>query len=121
MTQKEIKQLAEKIYEEYIFGGIGRPKYGVDFDKRHIIQALEMMVHKTREWHAKNLQKARVSGSLLADIRQAVADYMRKEGCSCCRDYEGHKINEARLGKLLKVKKYNDGSGYDFSKYRSKQ
>jgi hypothetical protein len=72
MTQKEIKQLAEKIYEEYIFGGIGRPKYGVDFDKRHIIQALEMMVHKTREWHAKNLQKAHVTGSSLTDIRQPV-------------------------------------------------
>jgi hypothetical protein len=54
MTQIEIKQLAEKIYEEYIFGGKGRPAYGVDFDKRHIIEALEMMVHKTREWQAKN-------------------------------------------------------------------
>ena len=69
----------------------------------------------------KKLRIAHVSGSLLADVRQAVADYMRTEGCSCCRDYEGHKINEARLGKLLKVKKYDDGSGYDFSKYRSKQ
>ena len=68
-----------------------------------------------------NSIKQCVSGSLLADVRQAVADYMRTEGCSCCRDYEGHKINEARLGKLLKVKKYDDGSGYDFSKYRSKQ
>ena len=56
----------------------------------------------------------------LSEIRKAVADYMKTEGCSCCRDYEGHKINEDRLGKLLNIKKYADGSGYDFSKYRSK-
>ena len=65
--------------------------------------------------------KPPVSGSLLAEIRQAVADYMKTEGCSCCGDYEGHKVNAERLGKLLKVKKYDDGSGYDFSKYRSQK
>ena len=53
-------------------------------------------------------------------IRRAIADYMRSEGCSCCRDIEGHEINEARIAKLLKVKKDSDGSGYDFSKYRTK-
>lgn len=52
-----------------------------------------------------------------AEIREAVANYMRSEGCSCCRDYDAHKEHEARLAKLLNVKMYSDKSGYDFSKH----
>lgn len=55
----------------------------------------------------------------IKEIRQAVADYMYSEGCSCCRDYDAHEINAARLGKLLKVPMYDDKSGYEFSKFRS--
>lgn len=50
-------------------------------------------------------------------IRNAVADYMRSEGCSCCRDHEGHERNAERLALLLDVPRYADGSGYDFSKF----
>lgn len=57
---------------------------------------------------------------LKRELREAVANYMRSEGCSCCRDYEAHKEHEATLAKLLNVKKYNDNSGYYFSKYQSK-
>jgi len=53
-------------------------------------------------------------------LRTAVADYMGSEGCSCCQDYDGHKKHKAALAKLLNVKKYSDGSGYDFDQYRSK-
>lgn len=56
---------------------------------------------------------------LRAELRNAIADYMRSEGCSCCRDYEKHEESAARLGKLLNVPKYSDGDGYNFSKYRS--
>ena len=55
----------------------------------------------------------------LTKIRRAVADYMQTEGCSCCQDYEGHQEHRATLGKLLKVAKYTDRSGYDFSRYRT--
>ncbi len=55
---------------------------------------------------------------LLAEIRRAVADYMHSEGCSCCRDYEGHKTHEATLARLLRVPKFSDSSGYNFSKFR---
>lgn len=55
-----------------------------------------------------------------AELRQAVADYMRSEGCSCCRDMKAHEIHAARLAKLLKVQKYADSSGYDFCRYMSK-
>lgn len=67
------------------------------------------------------LRKGAVSGSLLADIRQAVADYIATEGCSCCRDTDGHDKAMERLGKLIKMKKYDDGSGFDYGRYRSKQ
>lgn len=52
-------------------------------------------------------------------IRTAIADYMRSEGCSCCRDVDAHKIHKEVIAKLLNVKKYSDGSGYDFSLYRT--
>jgi len=55
----------------------------------------------------------------LKNIRQAVADYMYSEGCGCCRGSQ-HPENAERLGKLLRVPKFKDGSGRDFSKYRSK-
>jgi len=52
-------------------------------------------------------------------VRQAIADYMRSEGCSCCQDTETHKAHEEQIAKLLNVSKYDDESGYNFSKYRS--
>lgn len=57
----------------------------------------------------------------LVKIRRAVADYMRSEGCSCCRDREAHEQHAAALAKLLRVPKYEDGSGYDFARYRTKE
>lgn len=56
----------------------------------------------------------------LVEIRQAIADYMASEGCSCCQDADEHKANEYRIGKLLQVPSYSDGSGFDFSKFRTK-
>jgi len=57
----------------------------------------------------------------IAAIRTAVADYMRSEGCSCCRNIEAHREHEATLAKLLRVPKYSDGSGYDFEPFRTKE
>lgn len=53
-------------------------------------------------------------------VRTAIADYMQSEGCSCCRDEEGHKIHEQILAKLLNVPKYSDKSGFDFGKFKTK-
>ena len=55
----------------------------------------------------------------LAKVRQAVADYMGSEGCGCCQKTFEHDAHTAALGKLLKVKKYSDGSGYDFRRHRT--
>lgn len=53
------------------------------------------------------------------DIRRALADYIASEGCSCCRDTEAHDEAAERLGKLLGIPKYSDGSGRDFVKFRT--
>lgn len=60
---------------------------------------------------------AKKQKSRLAEIRKAIADYMRSEGCNCCRDCEAHEEARGRLGKLLNIRKYEDGSGYDFYSY----
>ncbi len=57
----------------------------------------------------------------IAEIRTAIADYMRSEGCSCCRDFDGHQENKKRLAELLNVPPYDDNSGYDFTPFRSKE
>lgn len=54
----------------------------------------------------------------LEAVRQAVAEYMYSEGCSCCRDIDAHSVNKKRLAELLNVPLYSDGSGYDFSLFR---
>lgn len=55
----------------------------------------------------------------LEKIRQAVADYMYSEGCSCCRREEVHQDSKATLANLLKVPMYKDKSGYDFYSFRT--
>lgn len=57
---------------------------------------------------------------LIEKIRQAFADYRFSEGCSCCRDIEAHEKAEQRLAKLLQADPYDDHSGWDWSKYRTK-
>jgi hypothetical protein len=52
-------------------------------------------------------------------VREAIANYMSSEGCSCCRDIEQHKINAEVLAKLLDVPPYEDGSGYNFYQFCS--
>lgn len=56
---------------------------------------------------------------LRAELRNAVADYIGSEGCSCCQNIDEHKQAEERVARLLNVPKYKDGSGYDFGKYKS--
>jgi hypothetical protein len=51
-------------------------------------------------------------------LRQAVADYIGSEGCSCCQGDE-HDQHAKRLAELLDVPPYSDGSGYDFSPFRT--
>lgn len=55
------------------------------------------------------------------DIRQAFADYVKSEGCSCCQDIDAHKDAAKKLGKLLNAKQYDDGSGYNFYAYASEK
>lgn len=61
-----------------------------------------------------------MSMTKLQKIRQAFADYVASEGCSCCQNIEAHTEAAAKLGKLLHVDPYEDGSGYDFRRYRTR-
>jgi hypothetical protein len=54
-------------------------------------------------------------------VRRMIADYMRTEGCDYCQDIDGHKVAKERLTKLLNVSMYDDESGYDFRRFRSKE
>ena len=55
------------------------------------------------------------------EIRQAFADYHATEGCSCCEDINGHEKADNRLAELLNPEPYNNGSGFAWEKYQSKQ
>lgn len=55
---------------------------------------------------------------MIATLRTAVADYMHSEGCSCCRG-KNHEKHAERLGWLLDVPMYEDGSGYNFAQFRT--
>ncbi len=56
----------------------------------------------------------------LIKIRQALADYIQSEGCSCCQDKDRHGEAAEALAALLSVPMYKDRSGYDFGKFQSK-
>lgn len=58
---------------------------------------------------------------LIAKIRQAIANYMSSEGCSCCENSDSHKKHAEILAKLLCVPKYKDGSGYNFGRFETKK
>ena len=75
--------------------------------------------HFLKHWYYRVVAPCLKSDGWIPEIREAVADYMFSEGCSCCRDINAHIEHEKRLGELLFVDPYSDGSGYDFSKYRS--
>ena len=66
-------------------------------------------------------QSAHKKGPSIMVMRRAIADYMRTEGCSCCRDIDGHEKAKKRLAKLLNVPQYDDGSGFDFYRFSTKE
>lgn len=51
------------------------------------------------------------------EVRQCLADYMSHVDRGYSHNYNKLCDSEERLAKLLKVEKYKDGSGFNFSKY----
>jgi len=73
-------------------------------------------------WPMMNCQRGKTMArpkTEVAKIRHALADYMRAEGCSCCRNSEAHQAAAERLARLLRVPKYQDGSGYNFARFET--
>lgn len=56
---------------------------------------------------------------IIEKVRQAVADLLASDGCNCCRDVGGYTKAQEDLALLLAVPAFKDGSGYDFSLFRS--
>jgi len=56
-----------------------------------------------------------------SEIREAVANYMYSEGCSCCQDVDAHAEHKKRLAELLNVPAWDDDSGYNFSQFKTNQ
>lgn len=54
-----------------------------------------------------------IPNDVLAELRRAFADYVSSEGCSCCQNTEAHAEAMARMGQLLSLEPYDDGSGYN--------
>ena len=50
----------------------------------------------------------------LFELRNLVAILYCASGCSCCQDTETWNATAEKLGKLLDIPAYDDGSGYDF-------
>jgi hypothetical protein len=57
----------------------------------------------------------------LEELRRAFGNYVRSEGCGCCRDQDSHEDAAKEMGRLLRVPKYKDGSGYDFYQFATEE
>lgn len=51
------------------------------------------------------------------EVRQAFADYVASEGCSCCRNTEAHEESFDTIAMLLNIPRYKDGSGWNVYKF----
>ena len=102
----------DKINNNFVF----QPSYIFDLDEIPILQfdTIELNYYNGRSVDKKFAKKEN------RNIRQAFADYTKAEGCSCCRDNEGHELANKRLAELLNCEKYEDGSGFNWNKYRTK-
>jgi hypothetical protein len=49
-------------------------------------------------------------------IKEALANYMQSEGCSCCQG-SNHDEHKKVLAELLNIPMYKDKSGYNFNKF----
>ena len=66
-------------------------------------------IHTTKDLHESIANKER-----LIEAKKAFSDYVKSEGCSCCRDSEAHEKAAAKIAAALGFEKYADGSGFDF-------
>ena len=67
-----------------------------------------------------NGNRSTIPFKFMDELRCYLAEYIYSEGCGCCEDHERHEEYANKLGKLLNVPKYKDGSGHNFSLFLSK-
>lgn len=88
----------------------------------HVMTKADIWAHyelerSTREAELTKMRAER--DELVGALRKAVADYKWSEGCSCCQNVKAHEKADARLAELLKPDAYEDGSGWNWSKYKT--
>ena len=66
-------------------------------------------------------KRGKVNSLVIKKIREGVANLICASGCSCCRDTDGWEEAKKLLAYILRVPKYSDGSGYNFSKFKTKR
>ncbi len=74
---------------------------------------------RQQDFNEKILYSEQEVQELKDKLRNAIADYMKSEGCDCCRNQNAHDVAEKEIAELLDVPKYNDNSGYNFSMFES--
>jgi hypothetical protein len=75
-----------------------------------------LKVEEVKMGHISNREK-KERERILAPIREALANYVKSEGCGCCSDFSKHEKALDRLGELLGMDRYDDDSGVDIYKY----
>lgn len=83
---------------------------------KHIVLTQDHSLMTSIFQEARKMEQERLDA-----IRNAFADYYASEGCSCCQNIEEHDKAKSRIGELLSVEQYEDGSGYDFYKYKTEK
>jgi len=58
---------------------------------------------------------------LTSEVRKALADYLHSEGYVCFASKQAHEEYAKRLAEMLNVPARDNGSGYDFQKFKSKK
>lgn len=62
----------------------------------------------------KDLDESISNKEKLIAAKKAFSEYVKSEGCSCCRDTEAHEKAAEKIAAALGFEKYKDGSGFDF-------
>lgn len=66
-------------------------------------------IHTTKDLDESILNKQRLFAA-----KRAFSEYVKSEGCSCCRDGAAHERAAEKIAEALGFDPYPDGSGFDF-------
>lgn len=86
-------------------------------DEKTLITTISLMIDV---YAGKQAEKINDKSSFISEVRASFADYVKSEGCSCCRNTIKHDEAMEKLAALLEIEPYKDGSGFNVYKYATK-